>query len=498
MSRSLAARISNLQIGRMFRDYIVLSGGQIFSKLLGFFAFAYLARILTVAEFGAVETVVGMSLIGFKVIELGTGSIAVRRLSQGTGTTSDVLGAVISTRFLIAFMVVPILALAYSFMTGSDVPSMLIWLFALSLLAAPFSHEWLFQAHEKMAYAAFSPLLKMSVFLLAVFIFSPTAHGVAIIGLAEILAMAAVAAYFFIASKRTLHAGRPNYGVKPAVALFKESAPLGASTFFNSVGLYAPVLVVATVAGAEAAGLFGAAHRILASVITFSYVYYFNLLPLFSRLLHHNPEALQKLMNASMRVTAWAGISVCLGLWALGDPIMTIIFGANFASAAPAFKMLIWMGVFEVVSGNARWLLVAAHRQGSVLSAQIVGAVSAILLTFALAPSMGAYGAAIAVVIANGAIWAYAWFRTRDLSVHPPFLPVIRHMLAGAFAVIIISWLQPAPLVGAIIAGFVMLASAALDRQFISALKSLAAAKNALQPDSEDDIDAVKSFGDAK
>lgn len=475
----MPARLAKLRIGRMFRDYIVLSGGQMFSKLLGFIAFAYLARLLTVAQFGAVETVVGMAAIGYKVIELGTGSIAVRRIAQGSEQLKTIIGAVISARMLIALTIIPLLVMTYAGFTSDEVPASLIWFFALSLLATPFAHEWLFQAHEKMGYAAFAPLLKMIVFLSAIFILAPARNGVAMVGAAEVFAMAAVALFFFFAAKISLHAGPLDYGLKPAVALLKDSAPLGASTFFNSVGLYAPVLIVAIAAGAEDAGLFGAAHRIVASVITFSYVYYFNLLPLFSRLLHREPAALQRLMNASMRVTAWAGITASLGLWALGDPIMTIVFGNNFSSAAPAFKMLVWMAIFEVISGNARWLLVAAHRQTSVLASQIIGAVAAILLTFALAPSMGAYGAAIAVVIANGAIWVFAWLRTQGLPVRPPLAPIIRPLLAGIFAVVVIHLAGPPPIIAAVIAAVVMLASAAFDGKFIPAIKSLADAKSA-------------------
>ena len=481
MNVSIPQRLAKLQIGRLFRDYIVLSGGQMFSKLLGFVAFAYLARILTVAEFGAVETVVGMSAIGYKVIELGTGSIAVRRIAQGADKLQSIIGAVISARMMIAIAIVPLLGIVYAGFTADQLPPLLIWFFALSLFAAPFAHEWLFQAHEKMGYAAFSPLLKMTVFLAFIFMLAPARNGVVMIGLAEIAAMFAVAVFFSLSARLNLHSGRPLYSLRAATGLLKDSAPLGVSSFVNSVGLYGPVLVVAIAAGAEAAGLFGAAHRIVASVITFSYVYFFNLLPLFSRLLHQNPAALQKLLDASVRITGWAGVTASLGLWALGDPLMTIIFGENFADAGPAFKILIWMGVFEVVSGNARWLLVAAHRQSSVLAAQIVGALAAILLTYLLAPGLGAYGAAIGVVIANGAIWAFALARTFDLDVRPPVIPVVRHILAGGFAVTLIYTLAPAPILGAVIAGLIMLASAAFDRKFIPALKSLATAKSAVQ-----------------
>ncbi len=468
-----------LPIGRLVRDYIVLSGGQFISKILGFAIFAYLARVLTVAEYGAVETVVGMSLIGYKVVEMGTGSIAVRWITQNTSDLRATLGAVISARFLIALIVVPVLGFAYSTAAGADLPTQLVWLFALSLFAAPFAHEWLFQAHEKMAIAAFGPMLRMFVFVAAVLALSPARIGVAAVGYAEIIGIVVAAIYYSVAARVTLGARAPHYGVKPAIRLASQSAPLGISAFLNSFGLYGPVLVVTAVAGAEQAGLFGAAHRVVASATTFSFVYYFNIYPLLSRLLASDPPRLQELLNASVRVTGWVGVTLALGMWAVGDPAMRIIFGKDFAAAGPIFSTLGWMMVFELVSGNARWLLVAAHRQNSLAIAQAIGAVTAIILTYVFAGQWGGVGAALAVVIANAGIWIYAQIRTEGLPAHPPLGPLAAPVAAAVVLYAVISIWGPNPFVAGALIAIVMGALAIADAKFLAAVKMLSHAKNA-------------------
>ena len=468
-----------LQVGQLFRDYIILSGGQLMSKIMGFAVFAYLARILTVSDYGAVETVVGMSVIGYKVVEFGTGAIAVRWISQGVASLRETVGAVVSARFLIALIIIPLLGALYVYLSGDEIPPLLIWFYAGSLIVVPFIHEWLFQAYEKMGIVTVGPLLRMFVFVGVIIVLAPGQNGVLMIGVAEILSLVAIAVFFSLAARFLLGVSHPDYGVTKAVKVAKQSAPLGGAAFLNSFGLYIPVLIVAAVAGGDQTGFFGAAHRIIASAATFSFIYYFNIFPLFSRLLKQDPARLQGILSASARVTGWIGITAALGLWTLGDPIMTIIFTEDFAGAGPIFKVLAWMIVFELISGNARWLLVAAQRQSSLLLIQGAGAFTAIILTLVLADIWGGIGAAIAVVAANSVIWVIAHWRTEGLAVRVPLLPLVAPAIVAFLCFALLVFWHPAPLVSAIVAGVVMAGAALLDPKFLPAIRLLAGAKNA-------------------
>ncbi len=465
--------------GRLIDDFLVLSSGQLASKILGFVAFAWLARTLPVADYGVVETAVGMVAIGVTALELGTGAVGVRRVAQGEADARTVLGSVISARMLMALTVAPGLAIAYMALADSERANPVIALFALSLLAVPFNHNWFFQSKERMGLAAAGQTIKMGVFLAAVFAFAPHRHGMAWVGAAEITAAAAVGLFYSALAFNALKPARPIYGWRAGFALLKESAPLGASSFVNSVGQYFPVLIVAAIGGAVQAADFGAAQRLYASLITFSFVYYFNLYPLIARHASNDASALKEVVDASVRVTAWVGVAVATLLWILSGPIMRIVFGPGFTGAGPEFGVLAWSGAVTIASGNARWLLVTGKRNASLLAAQIAGAAVAIALTAALTPRLGAIGGSFAAVGGSLAIWAVSHWGTKGLDVRPRLSGVLPAALSGLAVVGAVSAWMPEPLLGAAAASAGLSIAMLFDRWLAPALKTLAAARAA-------------------
>lgn len=473
---SFRARFS---LGRLIDDFIILASGQFLAKIFGFIAFAWLARQLTVAEYGAVETAVGMAAIGAIALELGTGAVGVRRIAQKESTAADVLGLVITARLLLAILIAPLLAIIYIQLTRSQSSDALFWLFALSLFAIPFNHNWLFQSVDRMGVAGFGQTLKMAVFLAAVFLLAPQRNGVVYVALAEVIAAATLAIWFSAFAFSMLRRKRPGYSLRGAGSLLGESANLGAASFVNALAQYLPVLVVASVVNYAETAQFGASQRLLISLMTFSYLYYFNLYPLMARTIKDDAEALQRIMSASVRVTAWVGVTLATLLWALAPQIMEIVFGKAFSAAGAEFGILVWSGALILASGNARWLLIAGKRQGSLLGAHLVNAGLVVGLSFVLAPELGGVGAAIACNAGALGLWIVTHERTRGLAVRPDLRGIFPAACTGVVAFAALSIFGLDGWRAGALALAILAAGIAIDGRFASALKILAKAKSA-------------------
>jgi O-antigen/teichoic acid export membrane protein len=87
---------------------------------------------------------------------------------------------------------------------------------------------------------------------------------------------------------------------------------------------------------------------------------------------------------------------------------MVAVFGEPFVAAAPAFSVYIWLLPLRLMSGHARWTLLADERQNLLLGVEIAGALTLVLVGLALVPGYGAVGASAAVVIANIVAWIAA------------------------------------------------------------------------------------------
>lgn len=476
---SVKAKPKRFSFGRLIDDFIVLSSGQFLSKIFGFIAFAWLARALSADQYGAVETAVGLAAIGAIALEMGTGAVGVRHIAQSNSRPAEVLGDVILVRMVLAAIIAPALAIFYITVTKTDAPDALFWLYAASLFAIPFNHNWFFQAHEKMGVAGFGQTVKMAIFLGAVFLAAPQKNGVTYVAVAELAAAFALALWFASFSYYQIKPELPKFEIRRAVRFFRESSQLGASSFVNALAQNLPVLVVASVAnGAEAANI-GAAQRLIISLMTFSYVYYFNLFPLFARRLVDDHDALKKIIVASEKVTAWAGVVAASLLWSLAPQVMSLIFGAKFESAGLEFGFVAWSGAIVLASGNARWLLIAGKRQGSLLAAQLVYAGLILCIGFLLAPTLGGEGAAIACLFGAIGLWIVAHARTAGLPVRPQLKANIVPALTAAAVPIALTFIEGAALARAGVTILLLGAGVLADRRLPGALKTMMAAKSA-------------------
>lgn len=474
-----AGRARRLSLGRLIDDFIVLASGQFISKIFGFIAFAWLARQLSVEEYGAVETAFGMAAIGAIALEMGTGAVGVRRISQKHGSAPEVLGSVITARACLAVVVAPFLAVFYAGTTKTVAPDILFWLFAASLFAIPLNHNWFFQSQERMGVAGFGQTLRMGVFLIAVFALAPQERGVIFVAIAEILGAAAMAVWFSAFAYSMIRPARPHYRLGAGVALIRESAEVGASAFVNALAQYLPILILAAASSGSETAQFGAAQRLLLSLITFSFIYYFNLYPLIARRIVEDHDSLRVVLSASVRVTAWAGVTTAGMLHAAAPLVMGLVFGGEFRAAGPEFGALVWSGAIVLSSGNARWLLIAGRRQSSLLVAQLANAAVVVGLGLVLAPSFGAMGAAAACIAGALSLWTIAHIRTQGLPVRPRLrdsAPAYLSALAiiGALTLTDFAVWQNAGLAAAILA-----VGAAADRGLLPAFRALVRAKSA-------------------
>jgi O-antigen/teichoic acid export membrane protein len=431
-------------------DLAILAGGQLASKVMGFFAFALLARLLTPAEYGSVETVVGMVAIGHMVIEFGSGTLGIRRIAGKSASIEDTASSVASARLMLSLAVAPLLTLGYAVIAGEHIPLALIVLFGASLFASTLKLDWLFQAVDRMEMAAIGVMIKMAVFFFVILAWPLEQFSVVTVGFAECASMALMALFFVIAQRHTFGFNLNLSRQKDGLRLLRASAPLGLSAFATTVAQSVTLLLVQALSAPEQAGEFGAAQRVVVSLITFSWLYYQNIFPVLTRQIVQNPEEAQRIVNSSDLFVAWSGVIIGIFLGTAAQPLMRLAFGEALAQSATEFSVLAWCIPVTLASGSARWLLIAQDRQKSQFTVQFVGAAVTLGLTALLAPKWGGLGAAIAMLVGAIVVWILATAFVRSCAVRPALRNMLLPAVAALSAAVLISWLKPDPVVGAV------------------------------------------------
>jgi O-antigen/teichoic acid export membrane protein len=117
----------------------------------------------------------------------------------------------------------------------------------------------------------------------------------------------------------------------------------------------------------------------------------------------------------------------------LADPIVTLVYGADYSEAVPSLQLLGAMTLFFGINGFAAMALIARDRPGLFSRSLIAMIVLNVALNVILIPPMGATGAALAALISGVALAALAQvFVGRAVGRVNPVRSLGTPLLAGA------------------------------------------------------------------
>jgi O-antigen/teichoic acid export membrane protein len=464
---------------KLVRDFLALATGQVLSKIVIFVAFAYLARTLDTETYGFVEFAFALTLFATIVVDLGLGAIGARELVKDPKRAESLTATIPAARILTALVVVPIMGFGAGLMGHNEETVQLVWLFGFSLLALPWKQDWLLQGLEMMRGVALGDVIRAGAFATGVFIFVRGPGDLLAVGFVEI--GAAFAAAIFYVGFQQLYVGRVRvrFSIQQIRELASQAWVIGFGHVVWAVNQYVQLILLASLVGGEMTAYYGVAHRVVASLLIFSLIYHFNLFPVLVRVTMGSAERFDQLMQASVRVVAWAGILVALSFTVMSEPILELVFGDRFAAGAASLAILIWVLPITSLSGHARHGLVAKNRQNQLLHAQLIGMAATLLATPFLIWNYGAVGAAIGMVGANLAVWIAADIYAR---IHVGKIPFFRGSVRpfGLAALIILIWIgvQPGTWLSALLPAAFLVLAPLVDRQLLPDLKRLAHAKS--------------------
>ncbi len=424
------------QSTRIIRNFVALSGGEALGRLVSFIGFAYLARTLAPAGYGAVEIATALSMFFTIAVEMGTGAIGARDIAIKPENADDLVSDIFLTRAILACIAVPLMGWMGRFFADDPSGEQLVRLYALAILALPATYRWLFQGLERMPIVAFGQFLRTTVFVVGLFLMVHSTDDLVAVGRAEVAAATLLALFFVVARVRLTHGFRIRIRARGVGRIFARGWWLGLSQIVWALTQYVPTLILAVYLGTYAVGLYGAAHRVVLSLFALGWLYHFNLFPAVVRRMQTGSEDnFDALVRPSFRIVAWGGIGLATIGGLLAGIFCTTLYGNEFAAATIPLQLMLWTVPVHVVSGHARWVLIAADRQGFVLAAQSAGALATVVVGWPAILIFGASGAAATMLIASLVVWLVAHFFTvRRVRPLPFFGPFVRPLLVAAFS----------------------------------------------------------------
>jgi len=381
------------------------------SKLLIFVFILAAAHLLDLADFGYLTFALAFAHIAFVLVDAGVSTALWREAS--TADDGGLGNYQTARRLRIGSEIIglTVVFLGFFFFDLPPVARALLILVGLGVGLDAFVHldQALLKAREHLREDALIILVDRVVFFVLAIIGLLLGGGLIAIGGAYLVGHACA----LMLARRFTHELNAEQPTQPAQwrPLLRLALPLAAVDLFTIIYFRIDLIMLQGMVGPEAAGLYGAAYRLIEAAMILPAAFFAAVFPRLARQTEgekHNATA-----DASLRMLGHvATAGVAFGL-VFAPEIVTLFFGDAFAPAINALRILLIALWFIYPNYLLTHLLLAHREQNFYAIATGVLAVVNIAANAALITWLGIYGAAIATVLTEALLFAFCVRRLR-------------------------------------------------------------------------------------
>ena len=228
--------MKNFLKSKIASNLFSLTSAEIAKRLLGFFTFVYLGRILDPSGFGIIGFAAAFVSYFGLFVDFGFSTYGSREIAKDRRMVSKFVNNILSIKILLAIFSSLILILYVLFSEKSAVTKYVVLIMALNLFANAIALNWVFQAVEKMQYIAVRQVLSGLISLIGVIVFVHSKSDIVLA--AAILSFSAlIGNIWFIPNYQKLYERiKLEFSFEFWKKLFRESFPLAYASIM--IGIY--------------------------------------------------------------------------------------------------------------------------------------------------------------------------------------------------------------------------------------------------------------------
>jgi len=397
-------RIAKLKYGSLVRgikNSALLFGGNAISALISFVITVYIARFLSVSDFGSYVTVISFVTLFGIFTDFGINTVIIREGAKNPEDTHNLIFSSMGLKYLMSLASMLAVILFALFTPYSFEEKALIVLMSVTLLMGGIGSMFsaVFNIYQDMKYISIIQIAERITFASLAFVFLIAGLGVPGVILAIIIAAFVSLILSFLISRR-IHYYKLNFkpilnytilmpafwfgiaGLLGTVWQGVDTIMLSLLTNMTQVGLYTPAVSYVNIGDMAVLALTGA------------------FFPIVSRMVHDRGIS-KKELSKYLGYFAAAGLIIVAMTYAFGGELMVLAFGPKFAESIVFINILIIGFAVDLVTIPTSLLLDATNNQKvHVLNATYLTGVN-VGLNLILIPTMGALGASYATTISQ-------------------------------------------------------------------------------------------------
>ncbi len=320
--------------------YLIVS--QVIGRTIGFAYFIFLARSLTVENFGIYVWVLGFVYNFLPVADLGIERYILKNLPRHLDQVEDYFRDLLGLKIALAgitFLLTIALGLILG-LTGEKLVSLLI--FSLTFLPSNIIHlVTSFQnAREEVGtgiaanlfFSALGALIGIGAVLLG--------FGVAWLFIAYLAAQAITTLGILIRAQKLNLPLKPRFSKKAVRLVWQECRFFAILVILGNFYLRIPLITIGQTRGDYWAGIYGSVSKFLEAGVLIPQAVSLAVAPTFSRLLIQNKKKLTKIYYQISLGVVGLSLFPLIIFFFWGNPFISLVYGDRYLPAVPALKIL--------------------------------------------------------------------------------------------------------------------------------------------------------------
>jgi O-antigen/teichoic acid export membrane protein len=384
------------KIKKTAKNIAVLFAGDISTRLIGFIATAYLARILGVSNFGLIS--IGLAALSYALTVSSNGlpTLGVRKVIGSDN--EELVGNFISARLFFSIIAI-ILTIVISFFIRSSQTRIIILAYSLYLIPSAFLLDWYFQAKEQMRLLVSGRLLGMIGYLIFILIFVRSENNVKVVAYSWFFGGIITSAFFVFMLLRQGGKVKIHIAFDKIRSLFLEAFPLGLANLISQVTLFFPPIFLGIVMTNKEAGFYSAAAKLVFLFLILDRVFCISFFPAITKCVKKTPNRLNQIFNQTLKwIVIIAILSGFLGIL-LAKPLVLFIFGEQYLNSILIFQMIISYFILTLINSVFTFTLIALMQEKTYTFSLFIGAILFFALAWILVKSFGPAGMGIGLGI---------------------------------------------------------------------------------------------------
>jgi O-antigen/teichoic acid export membrane protein len=433
---------------------------QIAIKLLSFAFTVLIIRNLGASDFGQYAAVIGFGTVFLFIADLGLAPYTVREVARlrdapdGPEQIRGLYANLLALRLILA-VIAGIMVVGAAVLTGR--PSLMIGAIALNAItvliyAVHGSSEALLAGHERLDLTSGVRVVNQLVFVVLGGLALWLGFGYYGLIVATMIGVAVMTVLVVRALRRI--------GIRPGaitpqrwLPLLRAAIPFGVIGLTLGLSYRFDTVLLNIFSGDLATGHYNAAYNLIFALVTLSNVLNTALYPSLSRQSVVAPDSLPQVYERLLRYLLLVALPITVGGFILAEPIVGLLFGPEYAPAAPLLAILIWVVPLMFLSEFLGYVVVIAGREGRVARAIIVSSSLNIAANLLLIPRYGVLAAAIITVVTELVLLSQYLWMLRDLLGQMRWGALLRSTAAVGLMAGLVYLMRELPILASVILG---------------------------------------------